>query len=154
MKNVMTRAWEIAREAVKNFGGKVKEFFSQSLKMAWEEIKGEVKMVELKGSEKQVKWATDIRAKMISCIASYENLTGCERVAECVSIVKSIKERVLTEENSAWFIENRDLINEQKRLNNSNELVDVIYLNYEHELISFKARSAKKLTEALAATLN
>ena len=154
MKNVMTRAWQIAREAVKNFGGKVKEFFSQSLKMAWKEAKGGVKMVELKGSEKQVKWATAIREKMIACIANYENLTGCERVAECVSIVKSIKEKVLAEENSAWFIENRDLINEQKRLNNSNEIVDVIYLNYEHELTSFKARSAKKLTEALAATLN
>lgn len=154
MKNVMTRAWEIARKAVVKFGGKVKEFFAQSLKFAWSEIKGGVKMVELKGSEKQIKWATAIREKMIACIANYENLIGCERVAECVSIVKSIKERVLTEENSAWFIENRDLINEQKRLNNSNELVDVIYLNYEHELISFKARSAKKLTEALAATLN
>lgn len=39
MKNVMTRAWEIAREAVKNFGGKVKEFFAQSLALAWGEVK-------------------------------------------------------------------------------------------------------------------
>ena len=36
-KSVMTRAWEIAREAVKKFGGKVKEFFAMSLKLAWAE---------------------------------------------------------------------------------------------------------------------
>ena len=39
MKKVMVRAWEIAREAVKKFGGKVKEFFQQALIMAWEEVK-------------------------------------------------------------------------------------------------------------------
>ena len=35
----MVRAWEIARDAVKKFGGKVKEFFSMALTMAWEEVK-------------------------------------------------------------------------------------------------------------------
>lgn len=39
MKNVMTRAWEIAREGVTKFGGKVKEYFAQALVMAWAEIK-------------------------------------------------------------------------------------------------------------------
>lgn len=43
-KQVMTRAWEIAKEGVKRFGGKVKEFFQQALIMAWEEVKGVVKM--------------------------------------------------------------------------------------------------------------
>lgn len=36
--SIMKRAWEIAREAVKKFGGKVKEFFSASLKAAWAEV--------------------------------------------------------------------------------------------------------------------
>lgn len=39
MKKVMVRAWEIAKEAVKKFGGKVKEFFAMALTMAWEEVK-------------------------------------------------------------------------------------------------------------------
>lgn len=39
MKNVMVRAWEIAKEAVVKFGGKVKEYFAQALIMAWEEVK-------------------------------------------------------------------------------------------------------------------
>lgn len=41
MKNTMKRAWEIAKEAVKKFGGKVKEYFAESLKLAWSEIKNE-----------------------------------------------------------------------------------------------------------------
>lgn len=39
MKNVMTKAWEIAREGQKEFGGKVKEYFAEALKMAWKIIK-------------------------------------------------------------------------------------------------------------------
>ena len=45
MKNVMTRAWEIAKEGVAKFGGKVKEYFAQALVMAWAEIKKGVKRV-------------------------------------------------------------------------------------------------------------
>lgn len=69
MKNVMRRAWEIAREGVKKFGGKVKEYFAQALHMAWAEIKkGVSDMVELQGSEKQVKWANDIRNKAVEML--------------------------------------------------------------------------------------
>lgn len=39
MKNVMVRAWEIAKAAVAKFGGKVKEYFAQALAMAWKEVK-------------------------------------------------------------------------------------------------------------------
>lgn len=39
MKSVMTIAWEIAYDAVETFGGKVKDYFTQSLKLAWIKIK-------------------------------------------------------------------------------------------------------------------
>lgn len=39
MKNVMTRAWEIAKVGVKRFGGSVKEYFAQALVIAWAETK-------------------------------------------------------------------------------------------------------------------
>lgn len=39
MKNIMTRAWEIAKEAVIKFGGKAIEYISESLKLAWKEVK-------------------------------------------------------------------------------------------------------------------
>lgn len=37
--NVMKRAWVIAREGVKKFGGKVKEYFVEALRIAWKEYK-------------------------------------------------------------------------------------------------------------------
>lgn len=36
-KEVMIRAWAIARAAVARFGGKVRVFFAESLKLAWAE---------------------------------------------------------------------------------------------------------------------
>ena len=39
MKNIMKRAWEIAREGQAKFGGKVSEYLSEALKMAWKEAK-------------------------------------------------------------------------------------------------------------------
>lgn len=41
----MVRAWGIAREGQSKFGGKVKEYFAEALKMAWAEAKGKVKNV-------------------------------------------------------------------------------------------------------------
>lgn len=37
--NVMRMAWEIARKGAARFGGKVKEYFAEALKMAWTIIK-------------------------------------------------------------------------------------------------------------------
>ncbi|PDY91481.1 hypothetical protein [Bacillus toyonensis] len=37
--NAMKKAWEIAREGQRKFGGKVKEYFAQALKMAWTIVK-------------------------------------------------------------------------------------------------------------------
>lgn len=39
MKQVMKRAWEIAKTGVNKFGGKVREYFAASLSIAWKEIK-------------------------------------------------------------------------------------------------------------------
>lgn len=39
MKNVMTIAWEIAKKGAAKFGGAVKSYFAQALKMAWAQIK-------------------------------------------------------------------------------------------------------------------
>lgn len=64
--NVMKKAWEIARKGVKKFGGKVKEYFAEALRMAWVIVKKCMEKVQLKGSEKQVKWAEDIREEVAS----------------------------------------------------------------------------------------
>lgn len=50
MTNVMTRAWEIAKEGKENFGGSVKEYLSESLKLAWSEVNN---------NETTVKWENE-----------------------------------------------------------------------------------------------
>lgn len=38
-KEIMKRAWELAKEGVKKFGGKVREYLASSLSIAWKESK-------------------------------------------------------------------------------------------------------------------
>ncbi|MEK3645802.1 hypothetical protein [Aeribacillus sp. FSL M8-0235] len=80
MKNIMKRAWEIAKEGVKKFGGKVKEYFAMALKLAWKEAKriatDQAGSIQLMGSEKQIKWAEDIRKVVV------ENIDGVFEVIE------------------------------------------------------------------------
>ena len=63
MMNVMTRAWEIARDGQSKFGGSVKEYFAMSLRAAWLELKGAVKMMKLaltSGSRNFKSWVAKI----------------------------------------------------------------------------------------------
>ena len=56
------------------------------------EVKEEIKVVELKGTEKQVKWATGIREKMVE-IAKRNNL-------------KNVLELINSKEEAKYFIDN------------------------------------------------
>jgi len=42
MKNIMTRAWQIAKRAARRFSGKAKAYFAEALRIAWAEFKDEV----------------------------------------------------------------------------------------------------------------
>lgn len=44
MKNVMTKAWEIARNKAKTLGGKASEYISHGMKVAWEIHKFQLEM--------------------------------------------------------------------------------------------------------------
>lgn len=44
MKNVMIKAWEIAKAAVIKFGGSSKEYIAEAMKMAWAEFKTPAKI--------------------------------------------------------------------------------------------------------------
>lgn len=93
-KQVMVRAWELARQGVKNFGGKVVDFFRSALAIAWKEAKGGVKMV---GSEKQVKWATEIVSNVNKALEAVNGVIyGVSNIPESVATeaeeaVKNIK---------------------------------------------------------------
>lgn len=39
-KEIMTKAWKIAKEAVKKFGGKAIEYIAEAMKMAWAAAQG------------------------------------------------------------------------------------------------------------------
>lgn len=63
MKNIMTKAWEIAKKGQENFGGKVKEYFATALKMAWTLAKKVDNTVELElreGSRQHKTWVAEI----------------------------------------------------------------------------------------------
>ena len=60
-KDIMVRAWEIAREGQKTFGGKVSEYFAQALKMAWAQVKNtiDIDVLEKKGFNRWTKGNMD-----------------------------------------------------------------------------------------------
>ena len=105
---VMKRAWEIAREGQKKFGGKVKEYFAMALKLAWKEVKKVA--VKLVGSEKQIKWAEDIRKQVIEkmerVIAEVEEVYKEKpKKLEFLGEYKAAFEVLKNEEKAAFWIE-------------------------------------------------
>ena len=67
MENVFKKAHEITKNIIRK-GDSYRETFRLSLIFVYSQIKKRAnKMVELKGSEKQIKWANDIREIMIEC---------------------------------------------------------------------------------------
>lgn len=66
MRDVMVKAWEIARKGHAKYGGKVSEYFAEALKLAWAIIKaGEqapqsVEIVTSEGSRNHKSWVAQI----------------------------------------------------------------------------------------------
>lgn len=60
-KEIMSKAWEIAREGQKAFGGKVSEYFAEALKMAWAQAKNglDIEALEKKGFNRWTKGNMD-----------------------------------------------------------------------------------------------
>lgn len=117
MKQVMKRAWELARAGATKFGGKVKEYFASSLSIAWSEVKKSVK-VNLSeavpfetGSVKQQKWANDIRERIV--IATNEQLlpviekeeSASAEVEKAVSVYASIYNSIMNETSAKAIID-------------------------------------------------
>lgn len=63
MKEIMTNAWKIAKDAAKKFGGKAIEYIAGALKMAWKMAKGltneQIKALEDKGFSRWTKYGKD-----------------------------------------------------------------------------------------------
>ena len=64
---IMKRAWEIKKAAAIEIGCKVSDVcFSICLKLAWKENRG------MQGTEKQVAWANDIKAKFLESMSTHK----------------------------------------------------------------------------------
>ncbi len=122
LSNIMKRAWELVKKAG--------ETISSGLKKAWKEAKG---MKELKGTEKQVKWAQDIinnaYAGIDSWIETMKNAMkklGCENeeewkdsyymvnIAVSKELRKMIKDSLATIDSAAVIIERRDMFDHSR----------------------------------------
>lgn len=92
MKQVMVRAWEIAKASANKFGGKASEYISMALKMAWTEFKKGVVNVVKKvaylelgiGSNKFKTWVAEIKGLHNKFkferefVAQNDDVVGCE----------------------------------------------------------------------------
>ncbi|MDK0695878.1 hypothetical protein P5E93_14840 [Clostridium perfringens] len=125
MKNVFKKAHEITKNIIRK-GDSYRETFRLALIFVYSQIKkGENKMVELKGTEKQVKWANDIRKELLSIVEETRNhqvervskkedkvkkdgtvLTAQDRVNKMNARFNNIVEVIESNNESVWFIEN------------------------------------------------
>ena len=132
MKELMRKAHQMTREIKGEFPN-VDYKFQLGLCISYlskNEEKEDDNMVELKGSEKQVKWANDIRENIIKMFdEKIELMSGEEKSyaikneliqnrqyfknkvkttqearMEYVSILKEVKEAILNKDKSTWYI--------------------------------------------------
>lgn len=134
MKKIMKRAWEIAREGVKKFGGKVKEYFAEALKLAWKEVKEAVSLPALKGTPKQVAWAEDLRKTVMTAFeiakeAAFETKYGQTKTDRLQNVINYLENEVFTQESAKFFIDHFQNVNARKVKKYAN--VDYEYSNVE-----------------------
>lgn len=145
MTNAMTKAWTIAYKGQKRFGGKVKEYFATALKMAWaifkkgakamNKVKGtlrDINFADLKGSEKQVSWAKDIRSKAIKVMEhavmtiefTPQSVSPMDRPKAQTRPVKEVAMKMLTEESIQMHLNDLEGIRLDKEINKMNGIYD------------------------------
>ena len=109
MKNIMKEAHNLTKKIIRK-GDSYKATFRICLSFVHSEIrKGENKMIELKGTEKQVKWANDIRKNIIEAcdLAVIEfNKVDTKRNKRMVCNTEKAKEIFLSIEKAVFFIDN------------------------------------------------
>lgn len=92
---VFKKAWQIAKDAVKNFGGKSKEYFREALKQAWSFAKQEPK-----ATEKQVAYLESLIKREESCGRLSD---AKDAKAELIKEIKKATKNLLKKEASNWI---------------------------------------------------
>lgn len=99
MKQIMKRAWEIYRELI---GDKIAKL-SMALRQAWAEAKAAAAK-KMNGTEKQIKWAEDIKARFNEEFAA-KNTFGKKMTGFVLETIMP------TFTDAKWWIENRVVLN-------------------------------------------
>lgn len=108
-KELMVKAHEMTRE-IKSQYPEVDYKFQLGLCLSYlQEKEGENKMVELKGSEKQVKWALQIKEDMKKQaekrLKSFSKLSNPKAIEWCENLKRFLVD-IEKEESAKWFIDN------------------------------------------------
>ena len=125
MKNIMKEAHNLTKKIIRK-GDSYKATFRICLSFVHSQVKkGVNKMVELKGSEKQVKWALEIRKQVLEVIENARTrkveevskradkvkkdgtvITAKDRVEKMNKRFNELTKSIENNESSAFFIEN------------------------------------------------
>lgn len=109
MKNVFKKAHEITKKIIRK-GDSYRETFRLALIFVHSEIKkGASKMVELKGTETQVKWANDIREELNNTIDVIKDAIisrKSSKNSEAVEKIEAIRSNLNNNLEAKFFIEN------------------------------------------------
>jgi len=117
---------------------------------------GEKEMVELKGTEKQIKWATEIRNQMVEAISIVDGINSLgtvrnERMATAIAdmnrVHDELEEKINNETKAEWFINHRFCIMKMNYATGTKYELD--WLNKtDNENCDFVIRKYEKIMES------
>lgn len=150
-KQVMKRAWELAKNGVKKFGGKVREYFAAALSIAWKEVKSMVKKTKLIGTPKQNKWAKDIierireaqpKMKQTCIEIANERSVNEEYLNEALAFIESLDNFPLFKNQSSLYIKVCGFV---RTVEDAYELLDKLF--YYDDVTATVSKRAKALLQ-------
>lgn len=130
--NIFKKAHELTKKIIKA-GDNYKATFRLCLTFVYSQIKkGVNKMVELKGTEKQIKWAEDIRKELVETLELVKELDIKRKTRKNKSFEESSKkvdsaiDFMSNQTDSKFFIDNYKDILKEKGNNKLYFLVDMV----------------------------
>ena len=103
--NIFKKAHELTKKIIK-IGDNYRATFRLCLSFVYSQIKkGVKKMVELKGTEKQVKWATEIREQLLIYVNLFEEVAKDDNSKD-VQETRNAIEKILNVDSAKFYIDN------------------------------------------------
>jgi len=148
-KQIMKRAWELAKNGVEKFGDKVREYFAIALSIAWKEVK--TMTTKLIGTPKQNKWAKDIierirevqpKMKQTCIEVANERSVKEEYLNEALAFIESLDNFPLFKNQSSLYIKVCSFV---RTVEDAYELLDKLF--YYDDVTATVSKRAKALLQ-------